>query len=139
MSTTIRPETSTKNKYWIERHRYYELKHFCLQYPIWSKAYSELCGLKSNPDDLASYIKASEHGDPTARCAEARLFYLERMELVEQTALATDPDLHNYILKGVTEGITYENLKSKMDIPCCRETYYDLYRKFFYLLSKNRK
>ena len=39
MGTTIRPELSEKNPYWIERHRYYELKHFCLQYPIWKKAY----------------------------------------------------------------------------------------------------
>lgn len=34
MGTTIRPELSEKNPYWIERHRYYELKHFCLQYSI---------------------------------------------------------------------------------------------------------
>lgn len=27
MATTIRPELSEKNPYWIERHRYYELKH----------------------------------------------------------------------------------------------------------------
>ena len=26
MGTTIRPELSEKNPYWIERHRYYELK-----------------------------------------------------------------------------------------------------------------
>ena len=42
MGTTIRPELSEKNPYWIEKHRYYELKHFCLQYPIWRKAYSVL-------------------------------------------------------------------------------------------------
>lgn len=39
MSTTIHPELSKKNTYWIEKHRYYELKHFCLQYPIWKEAY----------------------------------------------------------------------------------------------------
>ena len=33
MGTQIRPELSEKNLYWIDRHRYYELKHFCLQYP----------------------------------------------------------------------------------------------------------
>lgn len=33
MGTNIRPELSNKSPYWIERHRYYELKHFCLQYP----------------------------------------------------------------------------------------------------------
>lgn len=45
MGTTIRPELSEKNPYWIERHRCYELKHFCLQYPIWKKAYAALDGL----------------------------------------------------------------------------------------------
>lgn len=40
MSTAIRPELSKSSKYWIDRHRYYELKHFCLQYPIWKKLLS---------------------------------------------------------------------------------------------------
>lgn len=26
MATTIRPELSEKNPYWIEKHRYYEIK-----------------------------------------------------------------------------------------------------------------
>ena len=139
MGTNIRPEISTKKKYWIERHRYYELKHFCLQYPIWKKAYYALDGLNRRPDDLAGFIKSGDHGDPTERCAEARLFYIKRMEMIEQTAIATDPDLHNYILKGVTEGLTYEGLKTQMNIPCCRASYYDLYRKFFFLLNKERE
>lgn len=42
MGTTIRPEISKKNRYWIDKHRYYELKHFCLQYPTWKKAYLSL-------------------------------------------------------------------------------------------------
>lgn len=49
MATTIRPELSEKNPYWIEKHRYYELKHFCLQYPIWRKAYASLNGFSSKP------------------------------------------------------------------------------------------
>ena len=42
MSTVIRPEISDKKKYWISKERYYELKHFCLQYNEWRKLYSEL-------------------------------------------------------------------------------------------------
>lgn len=34
MSTTIRPVV-TSDKYRISKHRYYELKHFCLQYHEW--------------------------------------------------------------------------------------------------------
>lgn len=42
MGTVIRPEVSHKNTYYISKHRYYELKHFCLQYPEWRKSYISL-------------------------------------------------------------------------------------------------
>ena len=31
MRNDMRPELSQKNPYWIGKHRYYELKHFCLR------------------------------------------------------------------------------------------------------------
>lgn len=137
MGTTIRPELSEKNKYWIEKHRYYELKHFCLQYPIWKKAYLALDGLSSRPTDLARF--SNVHSDPTAKCAEARALYFDRMEMVEQTAIATDANLSSYILKAVTEGVSYDCLKARLEIPCCKDTYYELYRRFFWLLNKERQ
>ena len=87
MGTEIRPELSDKNPYWIGKHRYYELKHFCLQYPIWKKAYAALDGLSKRPQDLEVFVKSGQlTSDPTARCAESRLFFADRMELVEQAA-----------------------------------------------------
>lgn len=83
MGTTIRPELSEKNPYWIEKHRYYELKHFCLQYPIWKKAYLALDGLAKRPTDLVLFSNRQHLGDPTAKCAEARIFYSDRMDLVK--------------------------------------------------------
>lgn len=41
-------------------------------------------------------------------------------------------------LRGVTEGLSYDALKMKYDIPCCRDVYYAAYRRFFWLLSKRR-
>lgn len=137
MSTVTRPELSEKNKFWIEKHRYYELKHFCLQYPIWKKARAALTGLASRPQDLERYF-SGKHSDPTAKCAEARLFYTERMELVENAARATDEELAVYILMGVTDELSYDHLRATYDIPCCKEVYYRLYRKFFWLLNKTR-
>lgn len=139
MSTIIRPQVSKKNKYYVEKHRYYELKHFCLQYPIWKKAYKALEGLSSRPADLDVISKTNRVSNPTERCAEAMLKYSRMIEMVEQTAIETDSELYSYILTGVTEGCTYEYLKSRLDIPCCRQTYYELYRKFFYLLNKVRE
>jgi hypothetical protein len=139
MGTEIRPELSDKNPYWIGKHRYYELKHFCLQYPIWKKAYAALDSLSKRPQDLEVFVKSGQlTSDPTARCAESRLFFADRMELVEQAAIDASPDLYPYILRAVTEGLSYNSLKMQYDIPCCREVYYDCYRRFFWLLSRKR-
>ena len=138
MGTTIRPELSEKNKYWVEKHRYYELKHFCLQYPIWKKAYAALDGLSKRPADLEAIQATNTIGDPTAKCAEAKAFYSERIEMVERVANETDSELSSYILKAVTEAISYDHLKSRLDIPCGKDTYYKLYRRFFWLLNDAR-
>ena len=128
-----------KNPYWIEKHRYYELKHFCLQYPIWRKAYSVLDGYSNPPKDLASFVATSTLGDPTAKCAMAKTYYSERTDMVERVAEQTDRELAEYILKAVTEGWSYDILKARLEIPCCKDVYYELYRRFFWLLNKERK
>lgn len=139
MAHEIRPEVSKKNPYWIGKHRYYELKHFCLQYPIWKKAYQSLDGLSRRPADLQVFVKSGQmKGDPTERCAQSRIFFLDRMEMVEQAAVGADSELYPYLLRGVTEGLSYDALKMKYDIPCCRDVYYAAYRRFFWLLSKRR-
>jgi hypothetical protein len=78
-------------------------------------------------------------GDPTAKRALLKMYYMERIELLESIALQADPYLHRYILKAVTEELSYTYLKAKMDIPCGKDMYYDRYRKFFWLLSEARK
>lgn len=140
MGTSIRPEVSSKSKYWLERHRYYELKHFCLQYPIWKQAYTALDGLSKRPNDLAIFVRSGQmKGDPTERCAESRLYFKNRMEMVEQAARGADPDLAQFILKAVTEGVPFETMKMQHGIPCCRDVYYDRYRRFFWLLNDIRE
>ena len=52
MATTVRAKLSEKNKYWISKHRYYELKHFCLQFPIWKQAYASLDEVCISPNNL---------------------------------------------------------------------------------------
>lgn len=138
MATTIRPELSVKNKYWIDKHRHYELKHFCLQYPMWRKAYADLNDLSVSLSKLEQMSTTNIPGDPTAKCAIKKARYLERIGLIEKTAMEADEDLYLYILKAVTEGLSYTYLKSKLEMPCSRDMYYDRYRRFFWLLSESR-
>ena len=138
MATVIRPELSVKNKYYINKHRHYELKHFCLQYPSWKKECVEL-DIPSITSSAAEKMPSSNiPGDPTAKFAMRRAYYSERIKLVERIAKEADEFLHDYILKGVTEGLSFTYLRSKLGIPCSRDTYYDRYRRFFWLLSEAR-
>lgn len=139
MGTNIRPELSKKNKYWLSKSRYYELKHFCLQYPLWKKVYLELVDYGVPVSMIKSEIKPTTISDPTAQLAIEKLYYMDRIEMVEEAAYEADKYLYKYILKAVTEGYSYVHLKSRLEIPCSRETYYDRYRKFFWILSQKRQ
>lgn len=59
MGNIIRAEVSENNPYWIEKHRYYELKHFCLQYPTWKRNYVSLDGLSSHSANYVAVIANS--------------------------------------------------------------------------------
>lgn len=139
MGTNIRPELSKKNRYWLSKSRYYELKHFCLQYPLWKKVYLELVDYGVPVSVIKSEIKPTTISDPTAQLAIEKLYYMDRIEMVEEAAYEADKYLYKYILKAVTEGYSYVHLKSRLEIPCSRETYYDRYRKFFWILSQKRQ
>lgn len=138
MATVIRAKISENNKYWINKHRYYELKHFCLQYSEWKKAYASCCEaiiFASRYEDTPSVNAPS---DLTAKYAIKRAQYANRVKMIEEAAKEADEFLYPYILKAVTEGLAYPYLKTRLDIPCGRDMYYDRYRKFFWLLSEMR-
>lgn len=139
MSTLIRPELSETNRYWIEKHRYYELKHFCLQYPLWRHAYNSLIDYPCSWPQLVPPCKTNVVSDPITKHIDERMYYADRMKMVEQVAKETDEELSCYILEAITEGISYDHLKARTGSPCCKDVYYDLYRRFFWLLSKERQ
>ena len=136
MATKIRPELSIRNKYRIDKHRHYELKHFCLQYPEWKKAYASVNDSSISLSMLENVYSTSRPSDPTARRAMLKAQYSEKINLIEKTAMETDQFLQKYILKAVTEELSYTYLKTRLGIPCSRDTYYDRYRRFFRLLNE---
>ena len=138
MTTLIRASISVENKYYISKERYYELKHFCLQYPEWKKAYSILESSAHAYGCNSDNIRSTEPGDPTAKRAIRMAYLSNKIELVEKCAKKTDPDLSKYILKAVTEGYSYTYLSAMMDMPASRNMFYDRYRRFFWILNQMR-
>lgn len=137
MTTLIRPEISLKNKYWINKHRHYELKHFCLQYPEWKRERA-MAGTSIGSSAAERMPSTNVPSDLTARLAIRAAKYSEKMRLIERAAMEADSVLQQYILKGVTEGLSYTYLKTQLGMPCSKDTYYDRYRKFFWLLNNIR-
>lgn len=138
MATVIRAEISEKNKYYIDKHRHYELKHFCLQYRTWKKEYANYNASNIQASMIERLPANNIPGDPTAKYVVGKIYYQERINLIERIAREADEFLHTYILKAVTEELSFTYLKSKLGIPCGRDMYYDRYRRFFWLLSQAR-
>ena len=125
-------------KYGISKNRFMELYYWCLQYGEWREE------LKYKTDTLKSMSltampSAHNLADVTQQLAIKRVMLEQNCRLIEQTAIETDPDIYQYILKAVTEEeITYEYLRMMMEIPCSHNTYYDRRRKFYWLLDKRK-
>ena len=128
MQRGSRHKLSTKNPYRLEsRYREYELIYFCLQYPEWKKRLITL-SVRGTED---------EWSDPTGQEAVERAMLKRKMLLVEEATLkAAGDELYFYLLKGVTEGASYNYLKTRLSMPCSSDRYFAIRHKMFYILSQ---
>lgn len=132
-----KPDISTKNPYYISKERYYELKHFCLQYPEWKRRYKDI-SYYGKDRSIREKIPSGVISNPVERVLEELLYFRERMRIIEDAAERTDDILGRRILEAVTENLSYDTLNAREIVPCCRDIWYDMYRRFFYLLSQSR-
>ena len=125
---------SQKNAYYIPKHTFMIVYHYCLNYPDWKRQYADSVGLKSPGGGGGGGI-----GDPTASQAIAVADLGEKIHMIEETAMQTEPSIYKYLLRGVTEeGMTFDQLKAQ-GMPCERKMYYDRRRKFYYALAAKLK
>ena len=140
MSTHIRSKLSRRNKYYISKERYLELKHFCLQYGEWKQKRVELAqsmGLSAIP--IERLPVGSDISDKTAIAAIELNRFRDKMELVEFISTVTDREIGSYIFTAVTEGMSYQTLLAQFEVPFGKDMFYDRYRKFFFLLDEARE
>jgi hypothetical protein len=64
----------------------------------------------------------------------------EKIRIIEETAKAADEELSEYILYAVThERTTYDSMRTSLNMPACRNRYYESRRRFYWLLDKKIK
>ena len=134
----IRPELSNKNCYKLNKNRYYELKYFCFQYHEWLRQLETIDGY-SNTNYTQVKTDNCSYGDKTYSSVVKREMYLNNIEMIKKVADNVDEYLSKYLIKGVTENLSYDILKVRFDIPCSRSVYYKKYRYFFALLDLEAK
>lgn len=125
-SQKVREVLSKKSIYYIPKNRRLELKYMCLQYPEW-KRYLSSIGKKGTSD---------EYSDPTGEEATNRVIFEKLCKVVEKSSKLSGGDIDEYILKAVTEGVSYPTLYSLYNIPCGRDYFYERYHKFWFILSQ---
>lgn len=137
MATSIVPELSKTNPYYISKHRYYELKHFCLQYPEWQREIRELKAKSIGTTSMIFQRREKHLEDKVSEIAIQIFSREEKMRKVDQIINSLEPWIRNYIFLAVTQGRSFTYLSTVLDMPCCRDTYYERYRRFFYLLHNS--
>lgn len=125
----------TWDDYGISKHRYQELKAFCLQYD--EKKNKIQYGLFSVQNDGAP--SGGGIGRPTERQAIDNERYKRDCLMIEEAAVRANPGIWKYILKSVTLGLPYEFIEYDEElgrIPMCRRDFYGTRKKFYAILNE---
>ncbi len=104
--------------YDLPKHRFKELKHFCLQYELFEKRVKDI--YKKGIKDRAF--------DPTGERAKELADNMYAIELIETTARETDEGYANKILQAVTRDISIGSIGVNRE----------LLRRFYWLLSEKK-
>lgn len=134
----MKTELSKKSDYYIPKHRRMELAHFCRQYPDWV---NDRIWLLYNPQKTGSDLSGVHAGgdsDLTSEMASRIVRLSNNIEMVEKAANATDPIIGDYIFQAAIRGVSYDKLNAYSKVPCCRNEFYRLYRKFFWILDNSQ-
>lgn len=135
MSKEKRVRNLSWKDYGISKNLQDELKAFCLQYDEKrSKIIYGIQGVDYTRNDHGSSISK-----PTERQAleNSRLKY--DCEMIEEAAELTSKELAPFLLKSVTQDLTYELLEFDEElgrIPVGKTDFYGYRRRFFYYLQK---
>lgn len=121
----------------LSKHRYYELLHWCLQYPEWKKrlqAMSFTPEAKIDASENSKWIANRRTEDLAAIIAELST----NIDLVDRVCREASEELYPWLHLAVTKGVGFQELKMVKKIPCERDMFYDRRRRFFWLLDKEK-
>lgn len=124
----------TWDDYGISKNRYRELRAFCLQYD--EKRSRVRYGISSVQRDGTPSGNFRE--SPVEKQAIENSALLRDIRMIEEAAIKADPGVWKYILRSVTQGLSYEYIEYDEElgrIPMCRRDFYGTRKLFYSILN----
>ncbi len=125
----------TWEDYGITRHRYEELRAFCLQYEEKKREIARgAAGLRCH-----TAVSRTGTEDPAKRAALRRRRYQRDLEMIEEAARAACPEIDAYMIKSVTKDLSYPFLEYDLElgrIPMGKTDFYARRKLFYYFLDR---
>ena len=146
MSTMLKAELSRSNEFWVPKERRLELVHFVRQMPYWIQEYNSYDISSINTHDTK--VQTSDIFDRTAQSAIKKAGYSRKIKMVNTSAQKAISavckymneksacDLCDILINAIISDETYDSLDARFI--CSRDTYYRVYRAFFFFLDKER-
>lgn len=124
-------------KYVLTKEEFLSAKYYALRYNQWLKEYNML------KDSVGAVVSdgmphaINNIANPTERLAVRRAELRTRMQIVEEAAMESDPEIGKYIMiMATTPEMTFDRMKAMYNMPCERSMFYERRRKFYYILSR---
>lgn len=123
--------------YRIDKNVYNELKWLCRQYEDIKREIESCYGVSAVRYDSTGSSPGNRIGDPVQEHSDRAMRLREDIEKIDLALDKTaEEPLRGYLKKAVTTGLRYEYLGS---VPCGRQLFYELRRKFFWNLAQLKK
>lgn len=109
-----------------------EMVYFCKQYNEKKEILRAMTSVKAVDND--GMPKSSIAGNPTETQTLKKISLEADINMIEQTAMETAPEIYQELLLNVVDGISYIYL----NVPCGKKYFYNKRREFFYRLSEKK-
>ena len=126
---------SKKSKYYLPKESFLTAVHYCKQYPLWAAEIETLAGTVKGISYDKPRVQASSDYDPTEEAAIRLSDVSKKKDLLDKIAVEIGGNLAEWIVYGVCYDVPYYKLQMK-GIPCGKDLYYLLRRRFYYEVSK---
>lgn len=126
---------SEKNRYYVPKESYLTAIHYCRQYPLWIIELEMEYDTRKAITYDGDRVQTSGGYDSTSETAMRQSETRRKVEVIESTAKTAAGDLWKWIIKGTCYNLTYYQLK-EWGIPCGKNIYYQMRRRFYYEISK---